>query len=154
VNSTDSDSNSKNRKDNGIDDQDDDDNKDENRIRESISNNNDDGNKDKKTEVNKDKSVDPQFKRLVWYLIASTRGGVNRAKIIDFLNNSPSNPNQLSIQLELDYKTIIHHLEVLKKNSLVITDNEESYGATYFISPLAEKNYTAFEEIMAKIGKK
>lgn len=112
--------------------------------------------KTKNSEKNKDKnkSIDPHFKRLVWYLIASTRGGVNRAKIIDFLNDSPSNANQLASQLKLDYKTIIHHLEVLKKNGLVITENEESYGATYFISPLIEKNYSAFREIMVKIGKK
>ena len=101
-----------------------------------------------------DKPVDPRFKRLLWYLIASTRGGVNRAKIINFLSESPSNANQLSNQLKLDYKTIVHHLDVLKKNSLIVTDNEESYGATYFISPIIEKNYSAFEEIMVRIGKK
>ncbi len=101
-----------------------------------------------------DKPVDPRFKRLLWYLIASTRGGVNRAKIINFLSESPSNANQLSIQLKLDYKTIIHHLDVLEKNGLIITENEESYGATYFISPLIEKNYSAFKEIMVRIGKK
>ena len=87
-------------------------------------------------------------------MIASTRGGVNRAKIINFLSESPSNANQLSNQLKLDYKTIVHHLDVLKKNSLIVTDNEESYGATYFISPIIEKNYSAFEEIMVRIGKK
>ena len=108
----------------------------------------------KKRTVGPDKPVDPRFKRLLWYLIASTRGGVNRAKIINFLSESPSNANQLSNQLKLDYKTIVHHLDVLKKNSLIVTDNEESYGATYFISPIIEKNYSAFEEIMVRIGKK
>ena len=115
------------------------------------------GNQDpnnKKSTVGPDKPVDPRFKRLLWYLIASTRGGVNRAKIINFLSENPSNANQLSIQLKLDYKTIIHHLDVLKKNGLIISENEESYGATYFISPLIEKNYSAFKEIMATIGKK
>ena len=115
------------------------------------------GNEDpsnKKSTVIPDKPVDPRFKRLLWYLIASTRGGVNRAKIINFLSESPSNANQMSIQLKLDYKTIIHHVDVLKKNGLIITENEESYGVTYFISPIIEKNYSAFKEIMATIGKK
>jgi DNA-binding transcriptional ArsR family regulator len=115
------------------------------------------GNEDpnnKKRTVEPDKPVDPRFKRLLWYLIASTRGGVNRAKIINFLSESPSNANQLSNQLKLDYKTIIHHLDVLKENSLIVTDNEESYGATYFISPIIEKNFSAFKEIMVTIGKK
>lgn len=111
-------------------------------------------NNNKKSNSDSAKTVDPRFKRLLWYLIASTRGGINRAKIINFLADNPSNANQLSNQLKLDYKTIIHHLDVLKKNGLVITENEESYGAAYFISPLIEKNYSAFEEIMATIGKK
>ncbi|MBA2267301.1 MAG: winged helix-turn-helix transcriptional regulator [Nitrosopumilus sp.] len=104
--------------------------------------------------MNGEKPVDPRFKRLLWYLIGSTRGGINRAKIINFLNENPSNANQLSIQLKLEYKTVTHHLKVLNKNSLIITDNEDSYGATYFISPLMEKNHPAFEEIMDRIGKK
>ncbi|CAN5651243.1 hypothetical protein BH23THE1_BH23THE1_25390 [soil metagenome] len=116
--------------------------------------NNDDNKKTKKLDINGEKPVDPRFKRLLWYLIGSTRGGINRAKIIDFLNESPSNANQVSVQLKLDYKTVIHHFNVLMKNSLVITDNEDSYGATYFISPLLEKNYSAFKEIMDRIGKK
>jgi hypothetical protein len=37
---------------------------------------------------------------------------------------------------------------------LVITDDKEVYGATYFLTPLMEKNYTSFKEILAKIGKK
>ena len=126
---------------------------DENRIRDSDFDNNVD--KNKKININEDKRpVDPRFKRLLWYLIGSTRGGINRAKIINFLTENPSNANQLSNQLKMDYKTIIHHLDVLKKNGLVVTENEESYGDTYFISPLLEKNYSAFSEIMDKIGKK
>jgi hypothetical protein len=37
---------------------------------------------------------------------------------------------------------------------LVITDNKNSYGATYFLTPLMEKNYASFKEIMVRIGKK
>ena len=145
MNSNDSDSNNK-KKDKDNHDKDD-------RISDGSEFGNEDPNNKKRT-VGPDKPVDPRFKRLLWYLIASTRGGVNRAKIINFLSESPSNANQLSNQLKLDYKTIVHHLDVLKKNSLIVTDNEESYGATYFISPIIEKNYSAFEEIMVRIGKK
>ena len=145
MNSNDYDSNNK-KKDKDNHDKDD-------RISDGSEFGNEDPNNKKRT-VGPDKPVDPRFKRLLWYLIASTRGGVNRAKIINFLSESPSNANQLSNQLKLDYKTIVHHLDVLKKNSLIVTDNEESYGATYFISPIIEKNYSAFQEIMVRIGKK
>jgi hypothetical protein len=115
---------------------------------------NNDNNNNKKPNIDGGRPVDPRFKRLLWSMIVSTRGGINRAKVINFLIESPSNANQVSVQLKLDYKTVIHHLNVLKKNSLIVTDNEDSYGATYFISPLLEKNYSAFKEIMDRIGKK
>jgi hypothetical protein len=54
----------------------------------------------------------------------------------------------------VDYKTVVHHLKVLSENGLAITDNKESYGATYFLSPLMEKNYETLKEILGKIGKK
>ncbi len=97
---------------------------------------------------------DPQFKRVLWYLIGSTKGGANRARILELINSHPANPNQISSELKLDYKTVIHHLSVLTANGLVITDNKESYGATYYLTPLMEKNYNSFMEILAKIRKK
>lgn len=97
--------------------------------------------------------IDPRFKRVLWYLIASSRGGVNRAKIIDMINSRPANANQIAAELKLDYKTIIHHLKVLAENGMIITENKETYGATYFLTPLMEKNYVSFQEILAKIKK-
>jgi len=97
---------------------------------------------------------DPRFKRVLWYLIGSTRGGINRAKIIDLLNTQPANANQIATELKLDYKTVIHHLKALSDNGLIITENKESYGATYFLTPLMEKNFESFREILVKIGKK
>jgi len=84
-------------------------------------------------------------------LIGSTKGGVNRAKILEFLNTRPANTNQIATELKLDYKTVLHHLKVLSENGLIITDNKESYGATYFLTPLMEKNYSSFKSILAKI---
>jgi DNA-binding transcriptional ArsR family regulator len=98
--------------------------------------------------------IDPRFKRVLWYLIGSTKGGVNRAKILEFVNTQPANANQIATQLKLDYKTVIHHLKVLSENGLIITDTKDSYGATYFLTPLMEKNYPSFESILAKIGNK
>ncbi|MDQ6668533.1 MAG: winged helix-turn-helix domain-containing protein [Thermoproteota archaeon] len=97
---------------------------------------------------------DPQFKWVLWYIIGSTKGGVNRARIVELINSHPANPNQISSELKLDYKTISHHLSVLAENGLITTDNKESYGATYFLTPLMEMNYNSFMEILAKIGKK
>jgi DNA-binding transcriptional ArsR family regulator len=98
--------------------------------------------------------LDPRFKRVLWYLIASTKGGVNRAKILDLINLRPANANQIASELKLDYKTVLHHLKVLSENGLIITDKKDVYGATYFLTPLMEKNLKSFREILARIGKK
>jgi DNA-binding transcriptional ArsR family regulator len=93
------------------------------------------------------------LKYLLGWLIAGTRGGPTRAKIIEALKESPQNANQLATLLKMDYKTMRHHLEVLEKNK-IITSMGDRYGATYFLSQVMEDNYVLFEEIVKKIGKK
>jgi DNA-binding transcriptional ArsR family regulator len=93
------------------------------------------------------------FKYLLGWLIAGTRGGLTRAKIIETLKEKPQNANQLANLLGMDYRTIRHHLEVLQKNRIIISEGE-GYGKTYFLSPAMEENYTLFEEILKKIWKK
>jgi len=46
------------------------------------------------------------MKKILWWLIAGTKGGINRARIIIELHERPYNANQLSEKLELDYKTL------------------------------------------------
>ena len=94
------------------------------------------------------------MKNLLWYLIAGTKGGETRGRIIDFLKKNPSNANKIAEMLKLDYKTIRHHIEVLEKNNIVTSINKGSYGAVYFLSEDMEANYRLFEEIWAKFGKK
>jgi DNA-binding transcriptional ArsR family regulator len=93
------------------------------------------------------------LKYLLGWLIAGTRGGPTRAKIIAALKQSPMNANQLATLLKMDYKTMRHHLDVLEKNR-IITSIGDRYGATYFLSQTMEDNYIMFEEIVNKIGKK
>jgi len=52
--------------------------------------------------------------------------------------------------LSLEYRSIQHHIEVLKKNQLV-TSQGERYGLTYFLSPWLESNIQAFHEISRKL---
>ena len=93
------------------------------------------------------------FKYLLGWLIAGTRGGVTRAKIIEVLRETPQNANQLATQLKMDYRTIRHHLQVLEKNKIVTTVGE-GYGITYFLSNVMEDNYAVFEEILKRMWKK
>ena len=84
---------------------------------------------------------------LLWWLIAGTRGGINRARLIDELNNRPYNANQLAKSLDLDYKTVKHHLNVLAENNMVITCGEGKYGTVYMLSNIMEENFDSFKKI-------
>lgn len=94
------------------------------------------------------------MKNLLWYLIAGTRGGETRGRIIELLKKNPSNANKIAEILKLDYKTVRHHLEVLEKNSVIISINKGNYGAVYFLSELMESNMQLFGEIWEQFGKK
>lgn len=93
------------------------------------------------------------MKRVLWYLIAGTRGGLNRAKIIKALSERPYNANQLADELGLDYKTMRHHLDVLVKNKILLVQGEK-YGAMYFISDNMENNMDEFNKIWETVIKK
>jgi len=90
------------------------------------------------------------MKKMLWWLIAGTKGGVNRAKIIRTLHKRPYNAHQLAEKLGLDYKTIRHHIKVLEENN-VLTSSSEKYGAMYFLSSQMEKNYELFQHICSEM---
>jgi predicted transcriptional regulator len=92
-------------------------------------------------------------KRLLWWLLSGSSGGLNRGRIIEVILNQPRNANEISSLLNLDYKTVRHHLNVLEKNNL-ITHIGTGYGKMYFLSDLIEENVDYFKEIWGKIGKK
>jgi len=84
---------------------------------------------------------------MIWWLIAGTRGGINRARIIKELHSRPYNANQLAKNLNLDYKTIRHHMDVLKKNHIIKCSGEGQYGTVYMLSNMMKENYDEFDKI-------
>ena len=94
---------------------------------------------------------DPELRRLLWHLLGGARGGENRARILNELHNRPSNLNQLAVRLGLEYRSIQHHIEILRRNSLVVFEGER-YGMTYFINPFLESHFEIFGEICKKLN--
>ena len=94
------------------------------------------------------------MKNLLLYLILATKGGETRAKIIKALNEKPMNANQLASKLNLDYKTIQHHLRILLDNNILTVTKKNNYGALYLLSDEMQYNIKLFEEIWNKFGKK
>jgi len=94
--------------------------------------------------------MDKDKKILLW-LIAGSRGGVNRALILRYIISSPSNANRISIATGIEYKTVQHHLNILEKNGLLSAVGDK-YGKTYFPSELLDKNIYSFNEICKDMG--
>lgn len=90
-----------------------------------------------------------QMRKILWWLIAGTRGGKNRLRIIKAVKKEPMNANQIAKKLELDYKTVKHHLKLLRENG-VLTTMGEGYGKTYFLTDKMEDSCDIVEEIMKK----
>lgn len=83
---------------------------------------------------------------LLWYVLSGTRGGDNRAAILQALRDQPRNPNQLAEEVGLNYDTVRHHLEVLQDNGVVTASGDE-YGAVYLPSETVRNNWETVETI-------
>jgi len=86
------------------------------------------------------------MRRNVWWLIAGSRGGENRARIIESLHKEPHNAHQLAEILALDYKTIRHHIDLLVANQIIIPEGS-GYGKIFFLTDIFEKEYDEFIQV-------
>ncbi|MFA6489833.1 MAG: winged helix-turn-helix domain-containing protein [Candidatus Micrarchaeia archaeon] len=76
------------------------------------------------------------MKRLLFWLLEGTKGGPTRITLLSLLHRRPMNLRQLSLAAGIDYKTAEHHVDLLRKNS-VLECSGEGYGKIYFISDIA-----------------
>jgi DNA-binding transcriptional ArsR family regulator len=86
----------------------------------------------------------------LWYVLTGTRGGANRLRILRAIDERPRNANQLAEELDLDYKTVRHHLDVLVDNGIVETSGDD-YGAVYLPSQAARDHWDTIEEIFEQV---
>lgn len=64
-------------------------------------------------------------------------------RILRSVDERPRNANQLAGALDLDYKTIRHHLDVLLDNDIVQRSGED-YGAVYLPSERVQVHWEWF----------
>ena len=89
------------------------------------------------------------FERLLWWLFAGSVGARSRRDIVFALREQPRNAQQLSEQLGLDYTTVRHHLSVLERNRILLTEGEK-YGKVYFLSESMDSHWAQLEAILDK----
>ena len=87
---------------------------------------------------------------VLWQVLAGTRRGPNRARILRALEERPRNANQLSEDLGLSYKTVRHHLDVLADND-VVTSSGEEYGEVYLPSERVRATWDTAEQIITQL---
>ena len=98
-------------------------------------------------------AVDPSFRRAMMYIFVGTRGGYNRVRIVELLREEPMNSNRIAERLDLDYKTVQHHLRLLQENDVIVASSPRgTYGAVYFLTPYVEKHLEVLRRIWAKFG--
>lgn len=84
---------------------------------------------------------------VLWYLLASSRGGPTRVRILRAIDERPRNANQLATVLDLDYTTVRHHLDVLVENNVVRSSGDE-YAAVYLFTDQLRSNWGTVEEVL------
>ena len=87
----------------------------------------------------------------LWHVLAGTKGGPNRARILRALDERPRNANQLADALDLDYKTVRHHLDVLREKNLVCRSGDD-YGAIYLPTDRLRQYWDTCEEIIDSVS--
>jgi DNA-binding transcriptional ArsR family regulator len=85
--------------------------------------------------------------KVLYWILAGTTGGYNRIRILRELLEKPQNTNMLSKKLELDFKTVQHHLNVLEKNRLVTFQGGGGFSKIYFPSEMVEENRKLIQKI-------
>jgi len=91
------------------------------------------------------------MKKLLWQMLAGTRGGYTRGFILNKLADKPYNTNQLAQALNIDYQTTSHHLDILANNG-IITREGDKYCDINFLSKNMEGSLKNFNQIWEKIN--
>ena len=70
--------------------------------------------------------------------------------MVKLLKEGVYNANKIAEMLSLDYKTVQHHLKVLRENNIIKSDSD-GYGAVYRLSDYFMANFAVFAEIWSKL---
>jgi len=86
----------------------------------------------------------------LWYVLTGTRGGENRVRLLRAVDEQPRNANQLAEDLDLNYKTVRHHLDVMTDND-ILRKSGDDYGAVYLPTDRVDEHWGTVEDIFERM---
>jgi predicted transcriptional regulator len=89
----------------------------------------------------------------ILFSITSKKGGPTRLKIINELYKSPQNKNQLATKLKIQYRTVIHHINILLDENIV-EGEDKNYGKLYFLTEYMYNNEDEFRKFEKQMEKR
>ena len=90
------------------------------------------------------------MEKVLWHLLTATRGGTNRVRILNELSERPKTASQLADDLNVTYKTVRYHLDILEDHH-VVGPGEENYGQLYFLTDRFHNHNDTFEDILEQV---
>lgn len=86
-----------------------------------------------------------------WFVLAETRGGRDRARLVEELAERPRRVEQLADSLDLEEGALRDHLQVLAAND-VLEASERGDGTMYRLTPRARANGGVLDEIVEDVA--
>ncbi|MFQ5496974.1 MAG: ArsR/SmtB family transcription factor [Nitrosopumilus sp.] len=100
-----------------------------------------------------DIKIDRDMSKRFSSVFTGMSGRYTRLRIICAITENPMNTMEISKQLDLDYKTVKHNIEVLEKNNFIIRKGE-GYGDMFFPSELISNNLPTLYSVIRKVESK
>jgi len=100
-----------------------------------------------------DIKIDRDMSKRFSSVFTGMSGRYTRLRIICAITENPMNSMEISKQLDLDYKTVKHNIEVLEKNNFIIRKGE-GYGDVFFPSELISNNLPTLYSVIRKVESK
>ena len=87
--------------------------------------------------------------KLFYQLFKADNGENGRVNIMKALLEAPMNLNQLAKKLDVNYRTVKHHVDILVKEEMLSVEKRRGrYGSLYFPSNLFKSHIKLFYDII------
>jgi len=89
---------------------------------------------------------DSEVKKALFWLLIASKGGETRLRILNLLLKNPMNKNEISKALNVNYRTVVHHVEMMIDNNIVIEDKR--YGGLVYVNTMLEEELRKVVEML------